>query len=306
MGSGDIARQELLLQEQPGDRQETPHDDDQEIVHRKSWGSRVLAALIVVVLLSFIPSVFSNKAFQWDVVAQYMFSEPILRGLRTTLMLTVVCMVLACVVGTIVALMRLSDNGLLRGLSWTYNWIFRATPLLVQLLFWFNLGALYPKLAITIPFGPTLVSAPTNQVMTATVASILGLALHEAANMAEIIRSGVLSVGRGQIDACASLGLSPFQTFWKVVLPQALRVIVPPTGSQVLSMLKMTTLVSVLAMGDLLFAAQAIYSRTFEPIPLLTVAVLWYLVLTSALMIAQHHLEQRLARSDAWRGPARG
>lgn len=254
----------------------------------------VIAGLTVAIARSMI----TNEGFQWSVVGEYFFSTPILDGLWTTLVLTFICMIVASLLGTAVAVMRLSSSVVLRGAAWLYIWFFRAIPILVLLIVLYNFAALYPVIEVSIPFGPTLWSADTNSIMTAAMASILGLALHEAASMAEIVRSGIISVDRGQLEAADALGLTPRQRFRRVILPQAMQIIIPPSSTQLLNLLKMTTLVSVLAMGDLLFSAQMIYTRTFQPIPLLIVASLWYLILTSILMLVQQRLEKRMGSSE--------
>ena len=268
------------------------------LVKPHRYGEWISGAVLLLLVVWAVQSPINNPAFQWDIVRQYLFAQPILNGLKVTLYLTVVAMALAIALGMLLAVMRLSSNRILVAISWFYAWFFRATPVLVQLLFLYNLGALYPRLSISLPFGPELVGAPANTVITAWSAAVLGLGLHEAAYMAEIIRSGILSVDRGQREAATALGMTRSRTFFRIVLPQALRVIIPPTGSQVIGMLKMTSLVSILTLADILFAAEAIYARNFQAIPLLIVVVLWYLFLTTLLMIGQYFLERWSSRSD--------
>jgi polar amino acid transport system permease protein len=240
-----------------------------------------------------------NGNFGWPIVAQYFTAAAILQGLSVTLGLTLVAMTLGTALGLLLAVARLSPDRLLNGLAGGYIWFFRGTPLLVQLIIWYNLSTLFPQLSIAIPFGPTLASWNTNDVITPMTAAIAGLSLNEAAYMAEIIRGGLLSVDRGQWEATDAFGMTRAYALRRIILPQAMRAIVPPTGNQLISMIKATSLVSVIAMSDLLYSVQAVYNRTFEVIPMLLVAVLWYLVITSVLNLGQGFLERRYARGSA-------
>jgi polar amino acid transport system permease protein len=246
-------------------------------------------------------SVFTNPRFQWGVVGDFLFDPRVLRGLRLTLELTVVSMAIGIVLGVVLAIMRLSPNPLVSGFSWVYTWFFRGTPVLVQILFWgIGISALYPKISIGIPFGgPEFASANANKLITLFVASILGLGLNEGAYMAEIVRAGILSVDEGQHEAAASLGMKRLQTMRRIVLPQAMRVIIPPTGNETISMLKTTSLVSVIAYTELLYSVQLIYSVNFKTIPLLLVAAIWYLFFTTLLSIGQYYIERHYARGAA-------
>ena len=262
-------------------------------------GRWVGVVVIVVLVAMLVHSFLTNPNFQWDVVGQYLFSEPVLRGLRNTLILTALSMAIGIVGGVLLAVMRLSPNPVLAGAAAVYIWLFRGTPLITQLIFWNFLAALYPRLGLGIPFGPTFVSVDTNAVISVFAASLLGLGLNEAAYMAEIVRGGIQSVDPGQSEAAGALGLSRTQTLRRIVLPQAMRVIVPPTGNETISMLKTTSLVVVIAYFELTVAVQTIYSRTFQTIPLLIVAALWYLALTSVLSIGQMFIERRFGRGFA-------
>ena len=262
-------------------------------------GRWVGVVVIVVLVAMLVHSFLTNPNFQWDVVGQYLFSEPVLRGLRNTLILTALSMVIGIVGGVLLAVMRLSPNPVLAGAAAVYVWLFRGTPLITQLIFWNFLAALYPRLGLGIPFGPTFVSVDTNAVISVFAASLLGLGLNEAAYMAEIVRGGIQSVDPGQSEAAGALGLSRTQTLRRIVLPQAMRVIVPPTGNETISMLKTTSLVVVIAYFELTVAVQTIYSRTFQTIPLLIVAALWYLALTSVLSVGQMFIERRFGRGFA-------
>lgn len=262
------------------------------------WVGSVLVLILAAQLLYFFVS---NPRFQWEVVASWFTAESVIRGVGMTLLLTLIAMVSGIALGTMLALARLSETPLLRNLAGVYVWLFRAIPELVQLLFWFNLAALLPRLSIGIPFGPDLISWETNEVITAFGAAILGLGLLEAAYMAEIIRAGLLSVDRGQHEAARALGMKPGYKLKRIVLPQAMRFIVPPTGNNIIRMVKGTSLVSVIGMSELLYSVQVVYARTYEPIPLLIVACLWYLIINSLLFIGQSSLERFYSRGSGSR-----
>jgi polar amino acid transport system permease protein len=260
----------------------------------------VAAIILLAVAASFIRAVVTNtgpnRGFQWVWVGHYLFSPVILHGVLVTLYLTVLSMVIGVLLGVILAVMRQSPNPIVSGASWLYIWFFRGTPLLVQLLFWYNLASLFKVISLGIPFGPSLVHGNANTLITTLVAALLGLGLNEGAYMAEIVRAGFLSVPEGQTEAAQSLGLSRLQIMRSVVLPQAMRVIIPPTGNETISMLKNTSLVSVIAYGELLYAAQTIYDANYKTIPLLIVASIWYLVMTSILYVGQYFIERRFGR----------
>ncbi|ALV46150.1 ABC transporter permease [Arthrobacter alpinus] len=257
----------------------------------------VLAIVLILVAASAALDVATNERYHWDVVVSYLFSPEIMSGAGLTLMLTVVSMTVGILLGTVLAIMRLSSNPILKTLSRAYIWFFRGTPLLVQLIFWYNIAALYPVIALGLPFGgPSVVIGSANVLISPLGAALLGLALNEAAYMAEIIRSGISSVDKGQYDAARALGMNRSKLMLRVVLPQAMRVVLPPTGNQVISMLKGTSLVSVLAISDLLYSAQIIYSFNYQTIPLLIVASLWYLLMTTVLSYFQNKLERRYGR----------
>ncbi|MFJ6560107.1 amino acid ABC transporter permease [Streptomyces sp. NPDC091412] len=259
--------------------------------HPARWLTAVALLLIGAATLR---SVFTNPRFGWDVVNTYLRDVSIGRGLAVTLELTAICMVLGVVLGIVLAVMRLSVNPVVRSAAFLYVSFFRGTPVLVQLLFWYNLAALYP----TLTFGIPGLSLDANRLITPLVAAVLGLGLNEAAYMSEIVRAGILSVDHGQAEAAGALGLTRMQTMRRVILPQAMRVIIPPTGNETIGMLKTTALVSVLAVPDLLYSAQILYSRNFQTIPLLIVASIWYMVVTSVLTIGQFYVERRFARGN--------
>jgi len=263
-----------------------------------------VAAAVVAVLVAMLAHLLvANPNLQWAVVAQNLTVPAIMSGLARTLELTAVAMVLGVLLGVVLAVMRLSPNPIVSGTSWVYIWFFRGTPVLVQLLFWNNLSLLVGKLSLGVPFGPQFVSVSTNTVVTTFVAAILGLGLNEAAYMAEIVRAGIISVDEGQTEAAHALGMSRLQTMRRIILPQAMRVIIPPTGNETISMLKTTSLVIVIAVPELLTSAQIIYSRTFQTIPLLIVASIWYLVVTSVLTVGQYYVERRFSRGGSRRPP---
>jgi polar amino acid transport system permease protein len=200
--------------------------------------------------------------------------------------------------------MRLSPNPVLSATSWAYIWFFRGTPLLVQLIFWYNVTALFPRLSLGVPFGPEFVSGNANSLVSAFGAAVLGLGLNEGAYMAEIVRAGILGVDEGQIEAAHSLGLRRLQVLRRIILPQAMRTVIPPTGNQTISMLKSSSLVSVISVPELLFTAQIIYARTYQTVPLLLVASLWYLAVTTILTIGQYYVERHFAAgSSRYRSP---
>ncbi|MFV3308306.1 amino acid ABC transporter permease [Pseudomonas sp. NY15181] len=273
------------------------HDKNPPIVPLRHYGRWVAAAVLLCLLLSFGESLFTNPRFGWDVVWKYLFDSSILAGLITTIWLTVASMAIGILLGTLLATMRLSENRLLSGFAATYTWLFRGSPLLVQLIFWYNLAALYPKISLNLPFGPTLFSFDANSYITIYVAALLGLSLNEGAYMSEIVRSGLNAVPKGQREAAQALGMSSYRIFFKITLPQAMPVIVPPAGNELIGMLKTSSLVSVVAMQELLYSAQLIYTVNFRTIPLLIVASIWYLALTTILSIGQHFIERHFNKS---------
>lgn len=270
--------------------------DDVIYVPARRYGQWALIVVMLVVLGTVAWAVVSNPKMSWDIVGQYVFHPAILNGLVLTCWLTVVTTFLGLIVGVVLAVMRMSPNIFVSGMSGLYVWFFRGTPLLVQLIMLYNLASLFPTLSVSIPFGPTLFSANTNAVITPYVAAILGLCLHEAAYMAEIVRGGLLSFDKGQRHAADALGMTTSQKFVHIVLPQVMPSIIPPIGNQLIGMLKMTSLVSVIALSDLLYSVQLIYSRNYQTLPLLLVACFWYLVATTALSGVQRLVERRFGK----------
>jgi polar amino acid transport system permease protein len=261
--------------------------------HPGRWVSVAVIAVLTAMLGHL---AVTSGVLHWDVVGQIFTYPTVIAGLGRTMGLTVLAMLIGLVGGVLLAVMRLSGNPVLSGVSWIYIWVFRGTPVLVQLFFWNFLGALVPRVGIGIPFGPTFVSWNYNDLIGLFTAAVLALGLNEAAYMAEIVRAGIQSVDEGQTEAAHSLGLTQTQTLWRVVLPQAMRVIIPPAGNETISMLKTTSLVSAIALEDLTRAGQDIASRTFYEIPALVAISLWYLLLTSILSVGQYYVERYYAR----------
>jgi polar amino acid transport system permease protein len=269
---------------------------EEPIVRLRHPGRWIAGAVLAVLAAMFVNFVLTTPQLRLDLVVGYLFERSILRGLLVTIEVTAVAMLVGVVLGTLLAIMRLSENPMLRLVAGTYVALFRGTPILVQLLFWFFLGTVLPNISLGVPFGPEIFSVSSNTLITQFVAAILGLGLNEAAYMAEIVRAGIGSVDRGQTEAAQALSMSPALTYRRIVLPQAARVIVPPTANELISMLKLTSLCLVIGLPELLTTAQLIYGRNFQQIPLLIVASIWYLVLTSILTFGQARLERRMNR----------
>ena len=258
---------------------------------------RWLVVAVMMLLVFMIGKGFiTNPNMHWDVVRQYIFDASIMHGLVITLELTVVSMVLAIAVGIAIALMRLSPNPVLSRFSAAYIWFVRGTPVIVQLLFWYFLAALFPTLSLGIPFGQVFVTWDTNALIGQFTAAVLGLGIAESAYIAEIVRGGIMSVDGGQNEAAQSLGMSRIRLMRWVVLPQAMRAIIPPVGNAVIGMTKMTAVVLIIGVPDLLTSVQLVYARNFLQIPLLTVACAWYLLLVSILTVAQFYVERHFGR----------
>ncbi|CAH0233718.1 L-cystine transport system permease protein YecS [Arthrobacter sp. Bi83] len=283
----------------PDTRKQAPpaSEDSIPVVRLRHPVRLAIAAVLILLALSAAWDVAVNQRYHWDVVISYLFAPQIIAGAGLTILLTVVSMSVGIALGTLLAVMRLSANPILSTISRSYIWFFRGTPLLVQLIFWYNIAALYPVIAFGLPFGgPSLILGSANVLISPLGAALLGLSLNEAAYMAEIIRGGIGSVDKGQYDAARALGMDGGKLMRRVILPQAMRVVLPPTGNQVISMLKGTALVSVLAISDLLYSAQIIYANNYQTIPLLIVASLWYLLMTTILSFFQTKLERRYGR----------
>jgi polar amino acid transport system permease protein len=258
----------------------------------------VAAVVIIILVVLFLYGAATNEAYGWHTFAKYLFDRRVTQGAWNTLQLTVYAMVLAIALGVVLAVMRLSPNPVFRSVSWVYLWIFRGTPIYVQLVFWGLVPTLYKNIQLGIPFGPSFFHINLQSLSIPFLLAIVGLALNEAAYMAEIIRAGISSVPEGQSEASTALGMSWGMTMRRTVLPQAMRVIIPPTGNEVISMLKTTSLVTAVPFTLDLYGitSREIASRIFEPIPLLLVAATWYLAFTSVLMVGQFYLERYFSR----------
>lgn len=257
--------------------------------------SYVAAAVVLFFAAVLLDAALTNKNFGWPIVAEYLFNPSILNGLLLSLWLTAFVMVIGSVFGLLLAIMRLSSNRILSATSAIYVWFFRGTPLLIQVIFWFNIAALFPTIGLEIPFGPTVFGVDANRLITPLTAALLALSLNEAALMAEVIRGGLLGVNRGQTEAARALGMNPAQVY-RIIIPQAVRMIIPPTGNNLVGAFKNTSLVSIIGLTDLLHSAQIIYSLNYQTIPLLIVVGLWYLFVTSILGYLQQLVETRYSR----------
>ncbi|MGP3939555.1 amino acid ABC transporter permease [Streptomyces sp. 6N106] len=265
-------------------------------VKRRRPGLLVANAIVLVLAAMAVTTIFTNPRFEWNTVAKYFFEIRVLKGIGVSIGMTAVTMAISLVTGTLVALMRMGDSRLMSTVAAAFIWVFRSIPMLVQLLFWYNLAALFPTLSLGIPWGPRFLTFDSNDVIGPLTAAIIGLTLHETAYIAELIRSGLLAVPDGQRQAASALGLTPTQIFFRITLPQALRVIVPPMGNELISLLKATSLVSVITLADLLYSVQLIYSKNFQTVPLLIVAAIWYMIITGVITLLQQRLERRLGR----------
>ena len=262
--------------------------------HPWRWAGTALVALFVAAIAW---SLLTNPRWEWDVVAQWFTAESILRGLGETLKLTAIAGSLGFILGFILALMRLSSSPLLVSVSWTYSWIYRSAPLLVQLLLWYNLGYLYEKISLGIPFTDVrFFEVQTTTLISQFAAAILGLTLNQAAYSSEIIRGGILAVDQGQLEAAAALGIPAWRRSTRIVLPQAMRSILPTAFNEIIGLVKGTSIVYVLAYSELFYTVQVIYNRTQQVLPLLLVATLWYVVITSVLSIFQYYIERHYSK----------
>jgi polar amino acid transport system permease protein len=277
----------------------TDPDDVVAVPLRHPW-RWVIAAILVAIFVTFAVSLWGNKNIDHPTITEFIFNPRILSGVVLTLVLTVVAMIISSVLGVLLAVMRLSNNPVMNVLAWLYVWVFRGTPLLIQIVFWGYLGLLYSKITLGIPFTDfTIFSADTNILIPAFTAGLLALTLNQAAYSAEIVRAGMLSVDVGQHEAAYSVGMSPAFTLFKVVLPQAMRVIIPPMGNETISMLKSTSLLSVIAVLELYTVATQISSQNLRQVELLVVVSCWYLFLTSVLSIPQYYLERYYGRGNS-------
>lgn len=257
----------------------------------------VVAVLLLVLVAAFVLDAAQREAFDWPSVGKYVFDQRISQAAGYTLLLTALSMIIGVVLGVVLAVMRQSPNPVLKSIAWVYLWVFRGTPVYVQLVFWGLLSTIYQSIDLGVPFMEPWISIPTEAALSVFWLAVIGLALNESAYMAEIVRAGLLSVDAGQHEAATALGMGWSKTMRRVILPQAMRVIIPPTGNEVISMLKTTSLVSAIPFTlELYMRSRDISVEIFNPVPLLIVASLWYLAITSVLMVGQYFLEKRFAR----------
>jgi polar amino acid transport system permease protein len=252
-----------------------------------------VAAIAIIAYMAL--GVATNSALRWESIGKFLMAPIILQGLGVTILITFCAAVIGLVGGLVVALMRMSSNPLIRAIAIAYLGLFRAVPLLVQILIWYNLGTFLPRLGLGIPFTTIGIYGDTNVVLSPLVACLVAIGLNQAAYMGEIIRGGILSVQAGQVEAAIALGMTSSRAFVRVVAPQAAKSIIPPMGNDLINLLKATSLVSVVGVGDLMTRAQGIYASNYQVIPLLVVASLWYLALTIIFTLVQTVLERRFS-----------
>ncbi|MFC9689573.1 amino acid ABC transporter permease [Kribbella sp. NPDC056951] len=276
-----------------------PADADLPVIARRHPWRWVGVVVVLTLLAMFVNGLVTNPGWDWPTFFQFFTTRTIFSALWVTVQLTVYGTVLGFALGAVVATMRLSSSPFLQVVAWGYIWAFRSIPLIVQLLFWFNIAYLYQELSLGIPFGPEFVHFSTNNLFGPLGAAVLGLALHQAAYAAEIIRGGIISVDAGQVEAAAALGIPKLRQFFRIVLPQAMRSILPNGANEVISLFKGTSIVSVMAIPELFYQVQVIYGRNSRVVPLLMVATVWYIVLTTLLSIAQFYVERHFARGTA-------
>jgi polar amino acid transport system permease protein len=264
----------------------------------------VFAVLVLALAALAVDILATAPLLDWGVVGTYLFNQQILKGVVVTLELTAIAMAIGVVLGVLLAVMRLSKNPVVSSVSWFYIWFFRGTPVLVQIFFWFNIAAILPEITIGIPFTSFHWIGVTNRLIPNFLAAILGLGLNEAAYMAEIVRAGIISVENGQTEAAQALGMTRPQVMRRVVLPQAMRVIIPPTGNETISMLKTSSLAYIATVGELFFVQKEISNFNFNIIELVIVASIWYLFMTSVLTFGQFYLERYFARGATRQLPA--
>lgn len=271
---------------------------DEQLVVARTWHPLrwVIAVATLIVVGQFLHGFVTNPGWDWGTFAQYFTAASVMSALWLTIQLTFWGTLIGFAIGIGLAVARLSDNPVLQVISWFYIWAFRSIPLIVQLLFWFNIAYLYQTLSLGIPFGPSFFQFDVNSVISGSTAAIIGLALHQAAYSAEIVRAGIISVDQGQLEAAAALGIPKRREFFKIVLPQAMRGILPNAANEVISLFKGTSIVSVMAIAELFYQVQVIYGRNGRVVPLLMVATVWYIILTSVLSIVQFYVERHYAK----------
>ncbi|GAA5173622.1 amino acid ABC transporter permease [Pseudonocardia eucalypti] len=268
------------------------------VVPARHPGRWVATAVVAVLAAMAVNALVTNPAWDWPTVGRFLFAPSILNAVGLTLWLTVMGIVVGFTLGTVLALMRMSASPLPRAVSWAYIWIFRSVPLILQLLFWYNLALLYRVIGFGVPFGPALFSVGTMDLVSPVTAAVLGLALHQAAYAAEVVRSGFLSVDAGQLEAAAALGIPRPRQFRRILLPQAMRTILPTAGNELIGLVKGTSVVYIMALSELFYQVQVIYTRNGRVIPLLLVAAIWYLALTTVMSVAQYYVERHFGRGS--------
>ncbi|MFE2379219.1 amino acid ABC transporter permease [Streptomyces sp. NPDC059398] len=271
---------------------ETTLRGEPEMVALRHYGRWIYGAIALVVF-GYIVWLFGHSSIDWRTVRSFLTIGVILEGLGNTVLISVVSMVLGVVLGVVFALMRLSENPVTRTISWLYVWLFRGTPVYLQLLMWFNLAIILPRIGL-----PGLGSVPTVSLITPFVAAVLGLGVNEGAYIAEIVRAGISSVAPGQREAAMAIGMRPMRIMRRIVLPQAMRVVVPPLGNDFVNLLKTSALASAISFSELLNSAQQIYFINSKVMELLIVAAVWYLVVVSVFSIAQYFVERRFNRGS--------
>ncbi|SAK80047.1 polar amino acid ABC transporter inner membrane subunit [Caballeronia glebae] len=261
-----------------------------ERVRRRYWGRYVASAAIVVVI-GYVIAAFAHGQIEWQTVGRFLTARTILMGLANTIVMTILAMALGIALGVVTAVMRLSSNPVLSSISQGYVWLFRGTPVILQLLLWFNLALVFPAIGI-----PGVFTLRTVDVMTPFLAALLGLGINQGAYTSEVVRAGLLSVDTGQYEAAKSIGMPRLQALRRIILPQAMRVIVPPIGNELVGMVKLTSLASVIQFAEMLHNAQNIYYANGRVIELLIVGAIWYLVVVTVLSFLQTRVERRYAR----------
>ena len=263
------------------------------IVRRWHWG-RWITAAVIVALLGLIARAFAHGQIEWSYVWRFLTVPAILSGVMNTIIMSILAMALGIVLGVAVAIMRMSDNPVLSGFALGYAWLFRGTPVILQLLLWFNLALVFPVIGV-----PGIWTARTVDVMTPFFAALLGLGINQGAYTSEVVRAGLISVDAGQYEAAQSIGMTRLHSLKRIILPQAMRVVIPPLGNEFISMIKLTSLASVIQYAEVLHNAENIYYANSRVIELLIVAGLWYLAIVSVLTPLQILLERRFARGAA-------
>ena len=268
-----------------------------DIVPRRHPGRWVAIVILAMLAIQALQAVAFNTNFHWDVFTEFLFSRNVIRGVGWTLVLTVASMIIAVTIAITLVVMRDSDNPIMRYIAWLWVWFFRGTPIYTQLLFWGLFAVLFPRLSLNIPFGPEILGIQTKWLITPMMAAILGLAFNESAYLTEIFRAGFKAIDRGQTEAAQAIGMSQGKIWTRILMPQAMRTIIPPTGNETIGMLKMTSLVLAVPFTfDLMFVTNAIANRMYLPVPLLMVAGFWYLLVTSILMVGQYYLERHFGK----------